>query len=234
MSKFKRDCMERWGGVNHDDLWKLFSLSVIDNVNGAHVIRFLKEEHKDLRFGDAGNVEVEYLVEVTFTNSYGAMDEIDHALESMNGRDWRMACDAICTRLLKRHDVNPDEFEWPCPDARVTYDWFEDEDDVTKTVTLVWQTDERTWRWMNPATVQEIRAEEGKGAPKSYMVTEWCPHCENENTMEWDPEKEGYVAFCAHCGKKMLLCDECTHADDNPTHDCNHKLCKKRKRTRKW
>ena len=38
-----------------------------------------------------------------------------------------------------------DVFGWPTPDVRVTRDWYEDEDDVTKTVTLVWQVDPETW-----------------------------------------------------------------------------------------
>lgn len=45
-------------------------------------------------------------------------------------------------------------------------------------------------------------------------VTEWCPHCEYENTIEWDVEKHGYKAFCPHCGNVMMLCDECQHGQD--------------------
>lgn len=114
----------------------------------------------------AGQVGIKYLVEVTFTNSHGATYEVDRALESMNGRDWRMACDAICGRILTLNGANPYEFDWPTPDARVTYDWAEDEDDVMKTVTLVWTVDERTWRWMNRAAATAATVGTPGGAEK--------------------------------------------------------------------
>lgn len=43
-------------------------------------------------------------------------------------------------------------------------------------------------------------------------VTEVCPHCEAENTIAWDTDKEGYTAYCPRCGKKMMLCDDCRHS----------------------
>ena len=50
-----------------------------------------------------------------------------------------------------------------------------------------------------------------------FDVVEVCPHCECENIFEnWYVEKQGYVATCQHCGKPMMLCDECKHWDDNP------------------
>lgn len=49
---------------------------------------------------------------------------------------------------------------------------------------------------------------------QQYEVVEVCPECGAENVMTWDVEKEGYVAYCPHCGSKMMLCDECLHADD--------------------
>lgn len=46
-------------------------------------------------------------------------------------------------------------------------------------------------------------------------VTETCPWCEAENTYPgWDVEKDGYIAICKTCGKKIFLCDECQHATD--------------------
>lgn len=50
-------------------------------------------------------------------------------------------------------------------------------------------------------------------------VTEWCAHCNTENTIEWD--KTNYVIYCPHCGEKILLCDACTHAEDNPDGKCD-------------
>lgn len=56
--------------------------------------------------------------------------------------------------------------------------------------------------------------EEAARAIQQYEVVEVCPECGAENIMTWDVEKEGYVAYCPHCGSKMMLCDECLHADD--------------------
>lgn len=56
--------------------------------------------------------------------------------------------------------------------------------------------------------------EEAARAIQQYEVIEVCPECGAENVMTWDVEKEGYVAYCPHCGSKMMLCDECLHADD--------------------
>ena len=47
-----------------------------------------------------------------------------------------------------------------------------------------------------------------------YSVTEVCPHCESEITMIWDIKTLGYKAFYPVCGKQMLLCDACIHAED--------------------
>lgn len=54
-------------------------------------------------------------------------------------------------------------------------------------------------------------------------VTEVCSSCMNENTIIWDCEQDGYVAYCPHCGEKMMLCDACRHADDNPKMFCDWK-----------
>lgn len=48
----------------------------------------------------------------------------------------------------------------------------------------------------------------------SQTVTEYCPHCNNEITMEWDVAENGYEAFCARCGQKLMLCSECLYQDD--------------------
>ena len=52
------------------------------------------------------------------------------------------------------------------------------------------------------------RREEPKQSSKS-TITEVCPACMSENTMEWDVSKEGYRAFCPRCGEEMMLCSEC-------------------------
>lgn len=65
---------------------------------------------------------------------------------------------------------------------------------------------------------------------KKY-ITEMCPHCETENSMFWDLEKNGFEAHCPACGHKMMLCSECqeTVCEDGEPHncdwDCNTGLC---------
>lgn len=63
-------------------------------------------------------------------------------------------------------------------------------------------------------TPDECLKEEAPRAIQQYEVVEVCPECGAENIMVWDVKKEGYVAYCPHCGSKMMLCDECLHADD--------------------
>ena len=43
-------------------------------------------------------------------------------------------------------------------------------------------------------------------------IVEMCPFCDQENIyLDWDVEEQGYVARCHHCGKLIMLCDECMH-----------------------
>nr|DAP18073.1 MAG TPA: zinc-ribbon domain protein [Caudoviricetes sp.] len=56
----------------------------------------------------------------------------------------------------------------------------------------------------------------------NYQITEMCPHCENEVTMNWDVEMYGYQAYCPYCGKRLMLCDECTHSDNDIAGGCDY------------
>ncbi|MBM6970448.1 DUF551 domain-containing protein [Mordavella massiliensis] len=40
-------------------------------------------------------------------------------------------------------------------------------------------------------------------------VTEMCPHCQNEVTVQWDVEKDGYELYCPYCGFPIMLCNMC-------------------------
>ena len=77
--------------------------------------------------------------------------------------------------------------------------------------------------------------EEAARAIQQHEVVEVCPECGAENVMTWDVEKEGYVAYCPHCGSKMMLCDECIHADKtlpcdwNPRNGCCRECQSKKK-----
>ena len=50
---------------------------------------------------------------------------------------------------------------------------------------------------------------------------EICPHCDNEITIQWNVEKDGYQISCPYCGNKIMLCDACKHSDDNPDMCCD-------------
>jgi len=41
------------------------------------------------------------------------------------------------------------------------------------------------------------------------LVTEVCPDCGHENTVEWNVVDKGYQIFCPNCGFPMMLCSEC-------------------------
>lgn len=45
------------------------------------------------------------------------------------------------------------------------------------------------------------------------LITETCPNCEKEITMDWDVKKDGYKTFCPNCGKVLMLCSECLDSD---------------------
>lgn len=45
-------------------------------------------------------------------------------------------------------------------------------------------------------------------------VVELCPNCGGEVEMVWDIKEDGYEIYCPYCGKKMMLCDACMHAND--------------------
>jgi DNA-directed RNA polymerase subunit RPC12/RpoP len=58
-----------------------------------------------------------------------------------------------------------------------------------------------------------------------WDVVENCPECGKDNLWEdIDPVECDYEAVCQECGSRMMLCDECIHADDNPGycdwHEC--------------
>lgn len=45
------------------------------------------------------------------------------------------------------------------------------------------------------------------------LITETCPNCEKEITVNWDVKKDGYKAFCPNCGKTLMLCSACLDPD---------------------
>lgn len=65
-------------------------------------------------------------------------------------------------------------------------------------------------------------------SPRTYIVTETCPHCESEIEMLWNTDERGFKAFCPVCGKRLMLCDECLHTGkgqcdySNDTDSCRY------------
>lgn len=45
----------------------------------------------------------------------------------------------------------------------------------------------------------------------NFEETEWCANCDNESTIIWDIRKDGFRAYCPHCGEELTLCDACMH-----------------------
>lgn len=59
-----------------------------------------------------------------------------------------------------------------------------------------------------------------------FEITEVCANCENEVTMLWDTNTDGFRAFCPFCGEELMLCDECQHAEDfNGCDWCKERGC---------
>lgn len=63
-----------------------------------------------------------------------------------------------------------------------------------------------------------------KDTQRTYIVTEMCPHCESEIEMRWNTDTMGFKAFCPVCGKRLMLCDECRHAENSAPCDYNNEL----------
>lgn len=60
---------------------------------------------------------------------------------------------------------------------------------------------------------------------KNYDIIETCPHCDGYINITTDDSSyainHNYKIICPFCGKEIFLCDECMHAEDNPTANCN-------------
>lgn len=63
---------------------------------------------------------------------------------------------------------------------------------------------------------------------ENKIVTEVCPHCENEVSLMWDVKKQGYKAFCPVCGERLMLCSECLEPSDE---GCERHVCDYSKET---
>lgn len=56
-----------------------------------------------------------------------------------------------------------------------------------------------------------------------HIVNEVCPNCDAEVELTWDVKRDGYKAYCPHCGAVLMLCDECQHRTGGKrTEDCDY------------
>ena len=86
---------------------------------------------------------------------------------------------------------------------------------------------EEIWHWFDERYSKGVAGLMGlfeKYDDRTYIVTEFCPHCENEIEMRWDTDRLGYKAFCPVCGNRLMLCDECRHSgpDGRPIGSCDY------------
>lgn len=61
-----------------------------------------------------------------------------------------------------------------------------------------------------------------KAQHKTETVTEVCPNCDHEVTLVWNPRKQGFKAFCPHCGARLMLCSECKYRNGELHDDCDY------------
>lgn len=61
---------------------------------------------------------------------------------------------------------------------------------------------------------------------KDYVVTEVCPHCCNEISMNWSVETLGYKAYCPVCRERLMLCSSCKGDGDYCDYDALSDTCK--------
>lgn len=66
---------------------------------------------------------------------------------------------------------------------------------------------------------------------QAFVVTEYCPHCDKEQSLLWDAGKDGYEIYCPTCGEKIMLCSVCDEFDACDWREDSG--CKKRRRDEK-
>lgn len=82
---------------------------------------------------------------------------------------------------------------------------------------LIQELESLFWRGVSTIKKMEEREQVKKQESlenRSHRVTEFCPHCNEEVTLEWDVKENGYQVFCVRCGFKLMLCSECLYEED--------------------
>ena len=76
--------------------------------------------------------------------------------------------------------------------------------------------------------IRAAKADLERAKIQAFVVTEYCPHGEKEQSLLWDAGKDGYEIYCPACGEKIMLCSVCDEFDT-----CDWRVdsgCKKRKK----
>ena len=93
---------------------------------------------------------------------------------------------------------------------------------MAKKAADAWRNDAAYWQAAQiiDMLVEELEKSTLTQPNEPLTVTEVCPHCESEITMEWNMKTLGYKAYCPVCGHRLMLCDECQHGE--PGHICDY------------
>lgn len=185
---------------NITDLISAFVGSVLHNVEKVHTIRFLTEDH-DV---GGGETETDHLIEVTFTNAVGCTVAVDGILERFTMVDWRLICDNLLERMIKRIGDDPSEWSWETPRPFVTLVPGWNNNDIIDTVTIVWRIPEMLWKRLRNAWVPE---HEDKDEDGECDISEVCPHCDCEFMMKWDVKRSR--VHCPNCGAVINVHKNC-------------------------
>ena len=76
--------------------------------------------------------------------------------------------------------------------------------------------------------IRAAKADMERANIQAFVVTEYCPHCEKEQSILWDAGKDGYEIYCPTCGEKIMLCSVCDEFDTCDWREDSG--CKKRKK----
>ena len=124
--------------VDHDTLLSAVADNLAYNPNNVHHLETLKTTNP------AHSIH-KYGLRLEFRNVIGNPEPVGDILDVLNMRDWRMVCDRFLCVILELVGKNPEEYDWPTPQVKVTYQGNPDEDDLTISVRLEWDVDEATY-----------------------------------------------------------------------------------------
>lgn len=124
--------------VDHCTLIKAVADNLAYDPNNVHHLETLETTNP------AHSIH-KYGLRLEFRNVIGNTESVGDILDMLNMRDWRMVCDRFLCVMLNLIGKNPEVYDWPTPQVKVTYQGNPDEDDLTTSVQLEWDVDESTY-----------------------------------------------------------------------------------------